>query len=93
MNRVIYKYEMPFYPGESTSVQLPMGAKIVDINWQGEHYDKIFVWALVLPIMEDMIVRNFFIAATGQEFKSEKFKHVKTLYKNGYVWHILEVLS
>lgn len=85
----IYKYTINkvFDAPHTASVELPIGAKIIDFEFQGPH---LYLWAVVDP---DAKIENvkFEIYGTGLDIEnSDELTHLKTVHVNGFIWHIFK---
>jgi len=103
--RKIFKYAVPH--GDPTDLQIPRGAKIVCVYWQG---DSVKFWAEVNPESFPE-VRRFCIVATGQEIPTElgsmrtttgyekghicPWSYVGTAFDDAakFVWHLHEYMN
>jgi len=90
--RNIYKYYLPM--GLKPIVQIHAEADILSIQFQE---DNITIWAMV-NTDNSMVDRQFYILGTGHGIPEEveyavqhnSFKHISTVQKDGFVWHIFE---
>jgi hypothetical protein len=82
MSKVIYKYTL------TSSVEMPQGAQILDIQMQGV---LIQIWALV-DTTAPMETRRFETLGTGWTVQ-EGLQHIKSLQDGSYVWHVFEILG
>ena len=94
MSQAIYKY--PMADTGTAEVSLPVGAKILDFQFQNNGFagDQLVLWAIVDCNCTEFKVRKFRILATGEcyDFKDRKYR--KTLQdRAGLVWHIFEILG
>ena len=71
---------------DGASVEMPFGAKILDIQFQNE---LLYAWAEVDPKAAPEN-RLFRILGTGHPMPDEELKHIKTVQQDVYVWHIYE---
>ena len=69
MEKVIYKYTLPFNDGSWQNVFMPEEAKIIHIGVQGK---AICLWAIVEPLA-DKEERHFQIVGTGEMFYPVKY--------------------
>lgn len=92
-DKVVYKYILPLSDGQEHKVRMPIGAQIIHVGTQGEN---ICIWALVTPLPEEHVERNFFIVGTGDVFDYTPafMPHVWSVqmvqYEHEFVWHIFE---
>lgn len=87
----IHKYRLPDVsrqPGAFT-VQLPVGASIIEVNHQG---GKLQIWAIIDPEAE-LEPRLFTYAETGKGLPYESMNHIGTVHLPGQhlVVHVFEI--
>lgn len=86
MKNIVYKYVLEF--SSAQILELPRCAQIIHCAFQDE---PICLWALVDPSEQQKIERTFYIVGTGQVLPdNEVLKHIATLTRGGFVWHIFE---
>lgn len=93
--KMIYKYPlgMEIYHNSVYEIQMPRGAKILDIQAQG---NIPVIWAIVNPNKETRKY-VFHVFGTGLEmldYDKKHYEYVGTVQQNGFtnlVWHIFEV--
>ena len=92
MVKKIYKYKLkPITTIQD--IQLPWDAEILDIQMQPGV--GMCFWAIVDP-SKDNLRRQFRIFGTGWDLPyrfADRYKHLKTLQDNGFVWHVFEVIG
>ncbi len=86
--RVIFKYKIE--TEAYTELQLPLGAKILDVAFQG---DKLYAWALINNQMPSKQTYGILTVPTGVEFEALGWEFVKTVHAvvgggSNYVLHI-----
>lgn len=94
MTQAVYKY--PMADQGTSEVSLPVGAKILDFQFQNNGFagDQLVLWAVVNTEPVGYKVRKFRILATGQAYDFKDRKYKKTLQdRAGLVWHIFEILG
>jgi hypothetical protein len=98
MQKTIYKYQLPLSDGDIHKVRMPTGAQVLHIGTQGPI---ICLWAMVSPLSEEYVTREFQIIGTGILFEydySPWFVHIGTVQMvtenergtQEYVWHVFE---
>jgi hypothetical protein len=80
--KTIYKYTL------TPSVEMPIGAEILDIQMQD---DLIRMWALVDP-NAPLEERRFETVGTGWSVGAG-LQHIKTFQEGSFVWHVFEVIN
>lgn len=87
MNKVVYKYFLQRVIDQT--IQMPVGAEILDIQWQGE---SIAIWAKVDAVNAWTGLRRFVIVMTGEPFFDDgSYVYRKTLQTpDGLVVHLFE---
>jgi len=82
----IYKYPLKFL--EYQIVEIPMNGVIVDIEYQD---DDIFMWVMFdTKLIDIKEKREIGICGTGQSPDPSTQNYIKTLHKDGFVWHFFE---
>ena len=85
--KTIYKYTVTGLPLQN-KIEMPKGASILSVNMQGAD---CCMWALV-DTESETEEREFEIVGTGWEL-DDNMSYVGTCFaKDGYVWHIVEVV-
>jgi hypothetical protein len=85
--KTIYKYIVTGLPLQN-KIEMPKGASILSVNMQGAD---CCMWALV-DTESETEEREFEIVGTGWEL-DDKLSYVGTCFaKDGFVWHIVEVV-
>jgi hypothetical protein len=87
MEDQIWKYQLKMEAMQF--IQMPMNATILACQLLG---DDITIWAQVNP-NADSEQRKFEIVVTGHPMPSLKRKHIATIKKSGFVWHVFEILK
>ncbi len=101
LEKVIYKYTLPLKDGREHSVRMPMGAQVIHVGVQGLN---ICLWAIVNPLPEEYVERQFFIMGTGDpfEYNPNFTPHIWTVQmvdpdnswgQTEFVWHVFERLN
>lgn len=90
VEKTIWKYEIT--PSDFQEIIMPVGAKILDVQTQG---DTPCIWALVNPNYTDTEVRIFEVFATGVPIKYDmgvQREYIGTfqLMGGGLVFHLFE---
>jgi hypothetical protein len=88
--KVIYKYPLKEAgTGRIQTVELPVGAKILCVQAQG---DVPTVWAEVLTVETKTETRLFQMQGTGWSFSDYgHHEYIGTVQIDGYVWHFYEI--
>jgi hypothetical protein len=88
MNRVIYKYTIPYHESEIT-ISMPFGAEILSVQ---EQHGDISVWALVKPDLDLIDDRTFHVLTTGEteNFNGMRFLGTVQFDKGTNVLHVFE---
>lgn len=82
--RTIHKYPLV----SSGVLQMPTGAKILDIEYQ----DRIpHVWAEIDTDQPDE-PRAFVVIPTGEPFPEGNLSFIKSIHNPPFVWHLYELL-
>jgi len=91
VGHVIYKYDLNYEGSPDITVDLPKGARILDIQMQRE---QLCLWAIVNPACESE-QRHIHIATTGSPAHFERMSYIRTLLFNGgsIVLHFFEVIT
>lgn len=79
----VFKYPI----GIRTTLELPIGAKFLDVQLQN---DDAHMWFEVDPDAKTE-PRKFFIVGTGHEFNGGKY--LGTFQNGPFVWHVYEDLG
>ncbi len=81
--KTIHKYKIDV--GDSVRVQMPSGARVLDVQLQGP---QLVLWALVYDDVP-MVAHNFAWRGTGHNCEGMRIdSHVGTLQFNGLVFHL-----
>ncbi len=87
--RRIYKYplELSDYP----TIELPKGAKILDIAAQR---DTVYLWALVDPDEDHVEIRHLRFAGTGHPIRETQLHHLSTfqMRDGDLIFHVFEIM-
>ena len=91
MDRAIWKFELSMTDDEQV-IEMPLGSRIVSAAFQG-HVPCL--WAICsLGIVSE--ARRFVFVGTGWDEKAEwwnRLHFIETLHRNGFVWHLFEVVK
>lgn len=82
MNHVIYKFTIE----ESSTIKMPMGAKILNIGLQGTQRA---IWALCNRSMH-LVGRNIVVKWTGRPFDCAGLNYIGTVESESIVSHIFD---
>ena len=91
--KTIYKYTIPIR--DDCQVSMPMGAKLLHVDYQGVHDAELCLWAEVDPAVAT-VTRFFQVRGTGHrlgELIELDGRYVGTVLirELGLVWHVYEV--
>ena len=86
--KTIWKCRLNFDRG-LTEVRVPTGAEFITAQ---AHLDWIFVWALVDPAAPE-VIRRILLVGTGTSVRYAHVKHLGTVQRNGFWFHVFEVLK
>ena len=88
MSLTVYKYPIPIE--DEFNLELPIGAKILKIELQGNHPN---IWALVNSENENQ-KRSFRFAGTGHSLPEKELNYIGSVHMNSgqLVFHLFEVL-
>lgn len=81
--KTIYKYNIT---SDDCVINMP-DSTILTIQYQG---DQLCLWAEVNP-SSAVGPHHFRVFGTGHDIPSISRKHLGTVQKDGYVWHVYEV--
>jgi hypothetical protein len=86
----IFKYKIQKI-GEIVEIEMPVNAKICDINCQG---NELFLWAMV-DIHAPLEKTRFVVYGTGWKIdNAENLYFIKTVHTpDGFVWHVFSVID
>ena len=85
--RTVFKYV--FDQWRDTTFDMPVGAMILTVQVQN---DALVMWAL-LDTDDVAVKRSFVVLMTGQRIRPFLEKYIGTVQdKEGFVWHIFEVI-
>lgn len=79
--KTIYKYKL----GE---LLLPAGAKVLTA---GKQNDEFYIWAEI-DTEQTPEHRTFAVYGTGWDMPEENRCYIATVFDNGFVWHVYEVV-
>lgn len=82
--QTIWKY--PLDASGRTEVEMPGGAKVVEVAMQ---HGRFTLWAVVAPAVA-MHKRVFYIAGTGHPIPEQAHTHLGTVHVDGFVFHVFE---
>lgn len=82
--QTVWKYQLGH--NERTEVEMPGGAKVIEVAMQGGHFT---LWAVVAPAMTPQ-KRVFYIAGTGHPIPDQAHTHLGTVHVDGFVFHVFE---
>lgn len=81
----IYKYKLN---SQSTTLDLPHDAMILDANMQDGHP---CIWVMFNEANENIIQkRKFLIFPTGHSFEEDTVVYVASIHDTPFVWHVFE---
>lgn len=83
--RTVYKYPIPI-DSEIAKIALPVGAKVVDFEFQGT---RPFLWAEVNTVAATK-ERAFCIVGTGHPIP-DNAEHIATCHPSPFVFHLYEI--
>lgn len=88
MINYIFQYKIP-NSGKIVEIEMPVNAKICDINFQG---NGLFVWAMS-DIHAPLEKSRFVVYGTGWKIdNAENLYFIKTVHApDGLVWHVFSV--
>lgn len=87
MSKIIYKY--PLQLTLHQFVRMPVGAKVLDVQYQG---DQLCLWALADP-RNAPVKRSIHLSGTGCPFDTcdpDKAIHLATVQRLAFVWHVFD---
>jgi hypothetical protein len=84
----IWKY--PLQITDNQTLLLPVGAKILAVQMQGEYPQ---LWALVDDMADDEEFRKIAIYGTGNPMPDNVGEYITTFQSHGgmFVWHVFEI--
>jgi hypothetical protein len=83
--QAVWKFQLGHHDTR-TEVEMPRGAKIVEVAMQG---DRFTLWAVVAP-SEPRQTRVFYIVGTGHPIPPEAHTHLGTVHVDVFVFHVFE---
>lgn len=84
--KTIFKYPLDFT--DYQTIEIPMNGVIVDIEYQE---DDIFAWVMFNhDIINHKEQRSISICGTGHPVNPMTPDYIKSLHKDGFVWHFFE---
>jgi hypothetical protein len=85
MLKEIWKYNVPVE--EYFDIEMPKKSKVLSFQMQG---NKPTIWVLTSHEDKELTNEHFCLVGTGQSFLPHYNKHIGTIQKNGYVWHLFQ---
>ena len=93
--RKVFKYPLEFKGGIQKITIPGEHPRIIDIEFQN---DELYAWALVAPDSKNTREIQILMVGTGHEIDDNltnrfymSMLHLKTVHRNGFVWHFFEV--
>lgn len=80
-------------------VDMPLGAQIVLVGWQGPDPAQLCIWAEVEcadgPSLEgvEMVRTQLKVFGTGHEMPYENLKHLGSAIAGPFVWHVYQAFG
>jgi hypothetical protein len=93
----VYKYPLNNLSHQPTWVELPLGAKLLHVNWQGDPNTftsgEFVLWALVDITESEREQRCIMVKGTGWEIRTGTVKYINTFSTGSaqYWWHAFEL--
>jgi hypothetical protein len=86
--KTIYKYRIPML--DSFTIAMPKGAKVLHFSIDQKD-GLMYVWAEI-NTYNGLVHKGFELIGTGNPIMSVIKKYIGTVQKDGFVWHLFEIL-